>query len=400
FVFVIVFCHGHAVVYPSVCNYLINITVVKSSVKRIKMIQNPLVYLDIAIGIEKIGRVILELFKDKTPLAAENFRALCTGEKGIGSIHKKPLHYKGTIFHKAISQFMIQGGDNVNFDGTGGESIYGHNFIDESFEQKHDRPGLLSMANSGPNTNSSQFFITTVDCEHLNDVNVVFGQVRAGMGVVQTVADINTEKDHPVVPCSVVGCGEILDGDDWGLAEWDESQDPFPPFPNDLMSCSKLPDIWFYHKVEMIAQIKNAGNYYFSKNEFENADQKYRKALRYVEWYNTSQPPEKKNGSVEKLRTICQLNLAACKLKARLYREALNICDQVLQREPGNAKAFYRRGQAQYGLNDYELALKDLKKAKQLKPCDTSIIKQIKQVKTAKARYLVQEKIQCSKMFK
>ncbi|XP_011303250.1 peptidyl-prolyl cis-trans isomerase cyp11 isoform X2 [Fopius arisanus] len=172
---------------------------------------NPRVFFDVEIGGLPIGRIVFELFNDLCPQTSENFRALCTGELGLGKTTAKPLHYKGIIFHRVVKDFMIQGGDFSGGNGTGGESIYGGTFSDENFTLKHDKPFLLSMANRGKDTNGSQFFITTQPAPHLDNVHVVFGEVVSGQDCVLHIEGLPVDRmSRPLQDVKVVHCGELV----------------------------------------------------------------------------------------------------------------------------------------------------------------------------------------------
>ena len=166
------------------------------------------VYFDVSIGGQPAGRITMGLYGTAVPKTVENFRALCTGEKGVGN-RGKPLHYKGSIFHRIIPQFMLQGGDFTDGNGRGGESIYGEKFADESFAIKHSGAGDLSMANAGPNTNGSQFFITTIKTAWLDGRHVVFGKVLEGMDVVKAVEAVGSQSGKPSKTVEISDSGEL-----------------------------------------------------------------------------------------------------------------------------------------------------------------------------------------------
>ncbi|GAM18085.1 hypothetical protein SAMD00019534_012600 [Acytostelium subglobosum LB1] len=348
---------------------------------------NPRVYFDITIGGENAGRIVMELYKDKVPITAENFRALCTGEKGVGK-SGKPLSYKGSIFHRVIPQFMIQGGDFTNFNGTGGESIYGEKFNDENFIDKHTRAGQLSMANAGANTNGSQFFITTVPTPHLDGKHVVFGRVIKGMSVVRRIEGIETgAQDKPTLDCTISNSGELAEGEDDGVpAKVTADGDKWEDYPADD---NVNGDAEF---IKVADTIKNIGNDYFKANKNAEAVEKYKKALRYLDCIS----------SVEGLKasqTSCYFNMALAYTKLNKYGEAITACNDGLKITPNDVRGFFRRGKANMLAKDYDEALEDFGLVLEKDPENKDAKAEIARVKALTAEHTKRQAAAFSKMF-
>ncbi|CAO3567443.1 unnamed protein product [Mortierella alpina] len=363
---------------------------------------NPRTFFDIAIGQEPIGRIVFELFANVVPKTAENFRALCTGEKGIGKTTGKPLTYKGAPFHRIIPDFMIQGGDFSNQNGTGGESIYGAKFEDENFDLKHDKPFLLSMANAGAGTNGSQFFVTTVPTPHLDGKHVVFGKVLKGISVVREIE--RTKKgdgDAPLEPVIIADCGELAEGEDDGVAAPDAG-DKYADWPDDYEGPKEDKDL-----VVIAQDLKNLGNSFFKSGDYAKAQRKYQKAIRYLSEkpvFDADDAPELVK-EFYAVKIPCYLNRGFCALK--LDRPQMTIKDMtvVLEMDPqylsaaDKTKAYFRRGSAYLKLNDLESAKADLEQAKKLSPKDPGVLRELEVVQAKLTDRRNKEKKAYAKMF-
>lgn len=371
--------------------------------------ENPRCFFDISMGGEPVGRIVFELFAKACPKTTENFSALCTGDRGVGPSTKKPLHYKGCPFHRIIRGFMIQGGDFSNRNGTGGESIYGEKFEDENFKLKHNKAGLLSMANSGPNTNGSQFFITTVPTPHLDGKHVVFGKVIKGMNVVRELEDTEVDDSQPVKPCIIEECGELQPDEDDGIPANDGTGDMYAEWPGD----SGI-DFSNFEKIAEVAEnIKEIGNQQFKQQNFEMARRKYKKALRYIDHDDDSSgssfhsdedndskdKEDKKPDRYKEVALPCYLNSAACKLKLNDYAGAVEDCNEALVLDKDSVKALFRRGQAHAAVKDYDEAMVDLQASCKLAPGDKAIRNEIARVKKHLEERRKKEKQIYSKLF-
>ncbi|XP_004288060.1 PREDICTED: peptidyl-prolyl cis-trans isomerase CYP40-like isoform X1 [Fragaria vesca subsp. vesca] len=359
----------------------------------------PRCYLDISIGGELEGRIVIELYNDVVPKTAENFRALCTGEKGISPTTGVPLHFKGVGFHRIIKGFMIQGGDISAGDGSGGESIYGAKFEDENFEIKHERKGMVSMANTGPDTNGSQFFITTTRTPHLDGKHVVFGRVVKGLGVARSIEHVIAKDDGEHVPTQeavIAECGELAEGEDDGVCNFFKDGDVYPDWPVDLDEKHEEVSWW----VVAVNAIKALGNEQFKKQDYKMALRKYRKALRYLDvCWELEDINEYNSSSLRQTKSQIFTNSSACRLKLGDLEGALLDTDFALRDWEDNVKAMFRQGQTYMALNDIDSAVESFKKALELEPNDGGIKKELQVAKKKVADRSEREKQAYSRMF-
>lgn len=364
------------------------------------------VWFEISVGGDKLGKVVFELYNDEVPKTADNFRALCTGEKGEGK-NGKPLHFKGSSFHRVIKSFMIQGGDFTAGNGTGGESIYGEKFEDENFNLKHEKSFLLSMANAGPGTNGSQFFVTTVPTPHLDGKHVVFGEVVAGKSVVRQVENTPVgANDVPDKACVIEDCGELGPDEDlqkFTQKEPDSTGDNYEDFPEDQLSPGEE---WKATSIIEIAEdLKTKGSQAFKGGELEVALKKYQKALRYLAEYPAAlenDPPDTQS-KLSKLKIALHNNSSLLQYKLKQYKESGSSADKAMGIEGATnaekGKSLFRKGMAAKESKNEEEATECLLKAQELMPEDAGISKELAAVKKAAQDRKAKERKAYSKAF-
>ncbi|MCJ1475164.1 peptidyl-prolyl cis-trans isomerase cpr6 [Lambiella insularis] len=361
------------------------------------------VFFDIEIGENKEGRITFELYDDVVPKTTENFRSLCTGEKGVGK-SGVPLSYKGSTFHRVIKSFMIQGGDFTAGNGTGGESIYGEKFEDENFDIKHEKPFLLSMANAGPGTNGSQFFVTTTPTPHLDGKHVVFGEVLSGKSIVRKIENLKTQSDKPIRTVTIVDCGQLTGEDASATFEKtvDSTGDPYEDFPEDQTDGK---DYKGAEIVKISNELKEYGNKAFKSGDLNLALDKYQKGLRYLNEYPsaTDEDPPETSKQLKLIRFTLHSNSALLQFKLKAYEDAKTSASHAIDisgiPDPDKAKAYYRRAIAEAALKDEDAALNDLEIASKFAPGDPAITKELAAVKKKAAEQAKKEKAAFKKFF-
>jgi peptidyl-prolyl isomerase D len=302
---------------------------------------------------------------------------------------------------------MIQGGDFTAGNGTGGESIYGEKFEDENFELKHEKPFLLSMANAGPATNGSQFFVTTVPTPHLDGKHVVFGEVLSGKSVVRQVENTPTgANDIPEKVCVIADCGEVPEGvnvDEFMKRQPDSTGDAYEDYPDDELAKGEE---WKGTEIVRIAtEIKDMGAKAFKNGELQLALGKYQKALRYLHEYPTplEGDPKDMKEQLNKLKIALYNNSSLLQYKLKQYKDSSSSADKAMGVEGATdaekGKALYRKGMAAKEMRNEDDALAHLEDAVKLVPGDAGVQKELAATKKAAADRKAKERKAYSKMF-
>lgn len=354
------------------------------------------VFFDITAGGVPKGRIVFQLFNDVVPKTAENFRALTTGEKG-NTKSGKPLHYKGSFFHRVIPNFMCQGGDFTHGTGVGGESIYGEKFEDENFKLIHDKPFLLSMANAGPNTNGSQFFITTVPTPHLNGKHVVFGEVIQGKNIVRQLEKCEKgESDKPVEDWVIADCGELPEDyvpENAAVID-DGTGDVYEAVlaDDDKIDMNK-PETVF----EAVKFLKDLGTKLLKEGKLDKAYEKYMKGTDFLNDFFPEVLSEEDTKEKTGFAISLSLNAALVGLKLKDGKKAIKAATSALEfeeiDEKALAKAWYRMALGYLLAKDEDNAQSAFEMALKFSPNDPAVLKGLKDVReTARLRKEKQRK--------
>ncbi|TIA94146.1 hypothetical protein E3P81_00357 [Wallemia ichthyophaga] len=364
---------------------------------KLKML--PRVFIDWNIDGEYAGRLIFELYSDKVPKTAENFKSLCTGERGSDEATGNSLTYKNSISHRIIKGFMIQFGDITNGNGTGGLSIYGGKFEDENFDLKHTKRGQLSMANAGPDTNGSQVFVTFCPCPHLDGRHVVFGELAKGKGLLRRLENTQTvDNDFPAVDVRIVDSGLVREGEDDGVPPL--SIGDHEDYPEDDDAETEKPEV----ALEIAQSIKDKGAQCFKQQDVEGALDQWEKAIRYLD-VNPVLPEETANVtkalySTTRVQLYLNASLAALKLNKAPVAESM--ATKAIRVPPTKsqdiAKGLYRRALAKSARKNDAGALDDLHYAIKVEPQDKNIHSQIATLEKKVEGFKLKEKQVYSKM--